>query len=208
MAASRVALLSSVAMKGIEGMIVVLGVLTLAAGCGPGRGSTPATPGEGSVPSATPEPPPAAAVDAEAAPAPPVAQDRHEAEPEDPGPLPWADPAAMAAEVLTRCRGTDLRALVAISTEVNRGHAIAAAEGRPACEVVFGQGTWRSDAVRAWSGRVGPVRVSNDQAWAQFHELGDGAVAVVSLKREDERWRFDDLFNPPRTRFESWGEPL
>ncbi len=194
-------------MEGTAWKLSMLGLSALAVGCGPGRASAPATPEGGSVQVAATEPPPPADADADAAT--PSAEPASQATaPEDPGPLPWTDPAAMAAEILTRCRGADPAAVVAVSTEVNRRHAIAAEQGRTACEVIFGQGTWRSDAVAAWSGRVGEVRVRHEEAWARFHELPDGSVAVVAMKQEGGRWRFDDLFNPPRARFESWGAPL
>lgn len=194
-------------MEGTAWKLAMLGLIVLAAGCGHGRASTPSTAEGGNVQLAATEPPPTAAGDADA-PAPRAEPARQATVPEDPGPLPWTDPAAMATEALTRCRGADVSAVQAISTEVNRGHGIEPQQGRTACEAIFGQGTWRSDAVAAWSGRLGAVRVNHEEAWALFHELSGGAVAVVAMKQEGGRWRFDDLFNPPRTRFESWGSPL
>jgi hypothetical protein len=181
--------------------------IALIGGCGPGRATTPATAEGGNVQAAAAEP--SAPVAHDAAPEPTQAAPTGPAiAPEDPGPLPWTDPAAMATEILTRCRGDDVSAVVAVSTEVNRRHEIEQQQGQTACESIFGRATWRADAVAAWNGRAGAVRVSHDQAWVQFHGLVDGAVAVVSLKQEGGRWRFDDLFNPPRARFESWGNPL
>jgi hypothetical protein len=184
----------------------LIGAVALALGCGHGRGSTPTAPAEGSVQTAIAEPRADAAGDADVRPPPPP--NRPETVPADPGPLPWTDPGAMATEILDRCRGTEPEAVLAIATEVNRGHVIERRDALSACETIFGQGTWRSVAVAAWDGRIGAVRVNHDEAWASFHDLGGGTVAVVSLRQEGGRWRFHDLYDPPRARFESWGLPL
>ena len=135
---------------------------------------------------------------------------RHDAGPPPivvPDDLPWSDPRAMALEILNRCKGTDVRAVLAVSTKVNRTRRLADVGGRSACASIFGQDTWRTKAIEAWSGNVDAVRVSYEQAWAKFNDLGEDDVAVVVLKREGDRWRFDDIYNPTKERFENWGSP-
>lgn len=122
-----------------------------------------------------------------------------------PDDLPWTDPRAMAIETLNRCKASDVTAVLAVSTKVNRGHRIQAFEGRSACESIFGPESWRTKAVQTWTGDVKAVRVHHEDAWALFHDLGDGDSAVVILKLEGDRWRFHDLFNTPTKRFEMWG---
>lgn len=125
-----------------------------------------------------------------------------------PDDLPWNDPRAMAIEVLNRCKGPDVVSVLAVSTKINRGHAITSVAGQPACASIFGSDSWRTKAVQAWTGDIKAVRVRYEEAWALFHELSDGDAAVVVLKREDERWRFHDLFNTPVKRFDVWGTPF
>ncbi len=122
--------------------------------------------------------------------------------------LPWDDPRAIALEVLGRCKGSDPARLVSVATEVNRRHALDVKQGQSVCEAIFGRDSWRNTAVKAWDGEIRAVRVRGDTARAMFHDLGGGEVAVVSLSREEGRWRFDDIHSPDRTSYESWGEPL
>lgn len=127
---------------------------------------------------------------------------------EIPDDLPWNDPRAMAIEALNRCKSSDVVSVLAVSTKVNRGHEITSTAGQSACASIFGNESWRTKAVQAWTGDVKAVRLRYEEAWALFQELPDGDAAVVVLKREDDRWRLHDLFNTPVKRFEVWGRPL
>jgi hypothetical protein len=120
----------------------------------------------------------------------------------------WTEPGAVAVEALNRCKGTNPLALLAVSTRVNREAGIAVRDGQTVCGAVFGADSWRNLAVAAWDGRVRSVRVRGDEARASFHDLADDEFAVVSMKRQDGQWRFDDIDSPARASFETWGAPV
>lgn len=122
--------------------------------------------------------------------------------------LPWDDPRAIALEVLGRCKGSDGARLKSVATAYNRRHDVVVKQGQTVCEAIFGRDSWRNRAVEAWDGEARSVRVRGNEARVMFHELRDNEVAVVSLAREADQWRFDDINSPDRGSYETWGEPV
>ena len=63
---------------------------------------------------------------------------------------------------------------------------------------------WRSEAVRRWDGQVGELRYrGSNEARVKFLEIGN-EVMVVTLRKEDGNWFFEDIHSPSRRMWEDY----
>lgn len=123
---------------------------------------------------------------------------------ERPADLEWQSAETMAREALRRCKGTNLRELLAVSTDQNLNHRLSSNGDQNVAALIFGPTSWRRRAVEGWSGGL-TVRLSHDEARVRFAELDGEEVAVVVLRREEGQWRFSDIQSHSSEAFERWG---
>jgi len=112
-----------------------------------------------------------------------------------------------AGAVLRAYRARDVDALVAFVPPAQLAQARASlVVGSSRYESIFGESSWRWRAVREWNGVLGEVRVQGTQARVRFAALPDGEVAVVTLRKIDQIWYFDDVHSPSSSDFAAWGQ--
>lgn len=114
-----------------------------------------------------------------------------------------------ATEVLRAYRARDVDALVALVPPAHRDRARdSLAPGSSRRESIFGERSWRWRAVEGWDGALREVRVRGPEARVRFGALEGGEVAVVTLRKVDGQWYFEDVHSPTARSFATWGERL
>lgn len=112
-----------------------------------------------------------------------------------------------AEGILHAYRARDVDAIVSyVQPDERNGARVVLTSSRAAS--FFGPNSWRWQAVNAWDGQLGEVRVQGDRARVLFHRMGADEVAVVSLRWYQDAWYFTDVHSPSRLGFDSWGEAL
>lgn len=105
-----------------------------------------------------------------------------------------ADPVATAKAVLKAYKAKDLKAIADLSTEANQKFFRDMAEQgekHPRYKSLF-EG-WRWEAVSGWTDAAEGPRYRAVKSIVKFAELKGGDLAVVAMRKEGEKWSFDDL---------------
>lgn len=114
---------------------------------------------------------------------------------------------ARAAAILDAYRSRNVDALVSFIQPSQQAQARSSlVAGSSRYESILGESSWRWRAVRHWDGQLGEVRLRGTQARVRFAALPDGEVAVVTLRKIDNVWYFDDVHSPSSSDFATWGE--
>ncbi len=131
----------------------------------------------------------------------------------EPAPAPTAaldktDPTAVAEKVLLAYKAQDLATLSTLSTAYNQEMLSKIQPGSSRYKSIFSPDKWRMKAVQAWIGDIESIRVSGTEAQCLFGSISPSEVVVVTLKKENGEWRFEDINSPSKTSYESWGEKI
>ncbi|MCB9731056.1 MAG: hypothetical protein H6745_00320 [Deltaproteobacteria bacterium] len=141
-----------------------------------------------------PEEPTAAAADAAAAPV----EDSAEAKAVK----------GIAKTILDAYKAKDLQKLGEFAPEAVQEQIKAMKPGDKVYDQIFDESNWRWKSVTSWDGSFDGIRQDEDKYWVKYANLDGEEVAVVKLKKEGDKWLFDDLGSPDKERWSSWGAEL
>lgn len=114
---------------------------------------------------------------------------------------------ARATAILQAYRARDVDALLALIQPSQRARARSSlVPGDRFYESILGESSWRWRAVRGWRGELGEVRLDGTRARVRFADLPSGEIAVVTLRKVDHVWYFDDVHSPSSSAFAAWGQ--
>lgn len=105
---------------------------------------------------------------------------------------------AVSKFALEAIRRGDLDALATVATSTNLELLKEMKPGTSRYESVFGETSWRRQAVLGWKGRV-DVCLEHRGGRRQrclFDGASVGELFIVQVDREGEAWRFDDVLSP------------
>jgi len=110
-----------------------------------------------------------------------------------------ADPKSTAAAILKAYKAKDLKAMMDLSTALNKKILAELQEkggAHPQYKAVFGGYRW--EAVSKWDGKtLDEPRYNKDRCWVKFADGADKRIVVMSMKSEDEgkTWAFNAVIS-------------
>lgn len=170
-----------------------------------------------------PAPAPAPTATSEPTPAEPAKEEPAKEEPPAATPPPTAgeDAAAAAPDsaeliavkgiaktILEAYKAKDLNKLGTFAPEAVQEQIKAMKPGDKVYDQIFDESNWRWKSVSSWDGKFDGVRQNEDKYWVKYADLEGDEVAVVKLKKEGDKWLFDDLGSPDKERWAAWGTEM